>query len=124
MKNYIRKADIILFVVLMAVGLAVSAYFALSGTVGSKVLIESNGELYGKYSLYEDRVIQVKDGAKSNKVVIADGEVYVEKASCQNQVCVKTGHISRSGESIICLPNKMVVRIEGNGGGKYDAVSN
>ncbi len=124
MKKYIRKADIILLIVLVSVGLASTAYLAMSQTAGSKVIIESNGEMYGRYSLLEDQVIDVKNGTESNRVVIKGGEVYVKKASCRNQVCVDTGRIDKAGQSIICLPNKLVVRIEGKGGGSYDAVSN
>ena len=60
-----------------------------------------------------------------NVVVISGGTVSVTEASCKNQVCVKHGRISRSGESIVCLPNRMVVRIENGSeeGGGYDSVT-
>ena len=124
LKKYITKADIILLVVLVVVGIASSVYFAVSRSAGERVIIESDGELYARYSLNEDQRIEVKNGNKVNIVVIEGGEVYVEEASCKNQVCVDTGRIDQAGESIICLPNKLVVRIEGKGDKKYDAVSN
>ena len=46
MKQYIRKADIILFIVLVVAGLAASAVLAMSHTGGDTVAIESGGELY------------------------------------------------------------------------------
>jgi len=46
-------------------------------------------------------------------IVIEKGNVWVEDASCPDKVCVKTGPISKSGQSIVCLPNKTVVYIEG-----------
>lgn len=132
MKKYIRKADIILFIVLVAVGLAASAALAMRGdSVGDKVIIESGGDLYATYSLAEDRTVivpapkQVKMDAPDtedkydyyNIVEIKDGMVSVIEASCKNQVCVKHGPVSRSGESIVCLPNRLVVRIESDGAG-------
>ena len=148
MKQFIRKADIILFIVLVAIGLAASAALTLShGEAGSssKVIIESGGDLYARYPLSEDRTVVVPapkqiaadapsadtDGEASaqydhyNVVVISGGTVSVTEASCKNQVCVKHGVISRPGESIVCLPNRMVVRIEnGSGeGGGYDSVT-
>ena len=146
MKQYIRKADIILFIVLVALGLAASAALSLSRADagdGAKVIIESGGDFYATYSLYEDRTLTVPapkqnsmdapapdpDAPASaqydyyNVVEIKDGKVSVTEASCKNQVCVRHGAISRSGESIVCLPNRLVVRIENGEGGGYDSVT-
>ncbi len=148
MKQYIRKADIILFIVLVVTGLAVSAALTFShgaaGT-GSEVIIESGGDLYATYPLSEDRTVVVpspKQRASDapaadhsdepfaqydhyNVVVISGGSVSVTEASCKNQVCVKHSAISRSGESIVCLPNRLVVRIDSGSeeGGGYDSVT-
>jgi hypothetical protein len=148
MKQFIRKADIILFIVLVITGLAVSAALSLSHSnagAGAKVIIESGGDIYARYSLSEDRTVVVPapkqrsldtpsadpdaDASEQyghyNVVVISSGEVSVTEASCKNQVCVKHGAISRSGESIVCLPNRLVVRIESGSeeGGGYDSVT-
>ena len=148
MKQFIRKADIILFIVLVIIGLAASAALTLShGEAGSgaRVIIESGGALYARYPLAEDRTVIVPapkqtavdapaadpgDTASAqydyyNVVVISGGTVSVTEASFENQVCVKHGSISRRGESIVCLPNRMVVRIENSSaeGGGYDSVT-
>ena len=148
MKQFIRKADIILFIVLVVIGLAASAALTLShGEAGSgaKVVIESGGDLYARYPLTEDRTVVVpapkqkasdalaadpSDEASAqydyyNVVVISGGTVSVTEASCKNQVCVKHGAVTRPGESIVCLPNRLVVRIEDGSeeGGGYDSVT-
>ena len=126
--------------------MAASAALSLSHAgVGkdAKVVIESGGELFATYPLSEDTVIEVPapSGVKYkdpkgrplspddestqytyfNIVEIKDGEVSVTGASCRNQVCVRHSAISRSGESIVCLPNRLIVTIEGGGG--YDTVT-
>ena len=148
MKQYIRKADIILFIVLIITGLAASAALSLSRTgagADAKVIIESGGDLYATYPLSEDRAVVVpapkqiaidahspdKDSEASgqydyyNVVVIKDGTVCVNEASCKNQVCVRHAPISAAGENIVCLPNRLVVRIESSAeeGGGYDSVT-
>ena len=148
MKQFIRKADIILFIVLVIIGLAASAALTLSHSEagsGAKVIIESGGDLYARYPISEDRTVVVPapkqtavdapagnpDDSASvqydyyNVVVISGGTVSVTEASCKNQVCVKHGTISRPGESIVCLPNRLVVRIEDGSeeGGGYDSVT-
>lgn len=133
MKQYIRKADIILFIVLVAAGLAAS--FALSVSqadagADAKVIIKSGGELFAEYPLSETVEVKVPAPEGSQKgdyniVVIKDGCASVTEASCSNQVCVKHGSISRAGESIVCLPNRLVVSVEGGSqeGGGYDTVT-
>ena len=150
LKKYIRKADIILFIILVVAGLAASAALSLAkggAGAGTKVVIESGGKLYASYSLSEDRSIVVpapkasktdrpdsadqgSEGPSSaqydyyNLVTISDGSVKVSEASCKNQVCVKHSAISSAGESIVCLPNRLVVSIEGDReGGGYDTIT-
>ena len=126
MKQFVKKADIILLVVLVVIGLLSTVYIAASKSGGDTVIIEQNGKLYGKYSLYQDAEVDViaTDSIRSDvHVSICGGTAKVTKSGCKNQVCVRHSEISSTGESIICLPNKVVVRIEGKGGG-YDAVTN
>ena len=126
MKQFIKKADIILLIVLVVIGLLASVYIAASKSGGDTVIIEQSGKLYGKYSLYQDAEVDVvaTDSIRSDvHVSIKDGTAKVTKSGCKNQVCVRHSAINSVGESIICLPNKVVVRIEGKGGG-YDAVTN
>ena len=122
MKQYIRKADIILLIVLVVVGLASSAYVAMSRTTGETVIIEQNGKMYGKYSLFENTTVTIEGKHCTNVVTISGGQAKMESSTCKNQICVRHAAISEGGESIICLPNRVVVRVEGRGGG-YDAVS-
>lgn len=125
MKQYIKKADIILLIALVVIGLACTVYLAAAKTGGDTVIVERSGEMYGKYSLFEDREIDVPCVASVGTnlhISIKGGTVEVTKSGCANQICVKHDAISQSGESIVCLPNRIVVRIEGNGGG-YDAVT-
>ena len=131
MKKYIRKADIILFTALIVIGLAASVALSLSRTdagAEAKVIIESGGKLYAGYPLNEDREVVVpapnrKGSDHYNTVLISEGKVSVTEATCKNQVCVKHGSITYAGESIVCLPNRLAVRIEDPKGGGYDSVT-
>lgn len=127
MKQYIRKADIILLIVLLALGLAATAVLARTGAGSpddAKVVIKSGGEIYGRYPLGEDTEIAVPaPSGGENIVTIKGGSVTVSSASCKNQVCVRHGSISKSGESIVCLPNRLIVTIEDKSGGEYDSIT-
>lgn len=122
MLKYFRKADFVLLVFLLVVGIAASVYISMSSEAGDKVVIRTHGETFGTYSLMEDRTIEVKQGSQLNTVSIESGTVTMHSASCKNQVCVEHVPISRTGESIICLPNQVVVTIDGKEDG-FDAVT-
>ena len=122
MFHIIKKADIILFICLILIGGALS-YLAFSGSsTGDLVVVKVNGEIYGKYSLTKDRIITVNRDGHTNKITIKGGKVQVSKSNCKNQVCVKQGSISSTHQSIVCIPNRVVVSIEGKDD-EYDVIS-
>lgn len=61
--------------------------------------------------LNDDGEYQVDDGEYSNIITIKNREVYMKSSDCPDQICVKQGKIKKQGESIICLPHKLVIRI-------------
>ena len=68
-----------------------------------------DGKFYGEYSLEQNRTVEIKTENGYNILVIENGTAYVKDASCPDGICVNHRPISKSGESIICLPNKVVV---------------
>jgi len=92
---------------------------------GKTVVITLDGVLYGSYPLSEDSDIPIiKDGNIINRAVIENGTVYMKDASCRNHICLSMGRKKASGESIVCLPNRVVVRIEGESeGDDYDVIT-
>jgi len=112
----IKKADIALFFIILAAGLALSWFTLTMNTDGDKVTITVDGEPFGVYSLFEDKTIEVKQSDCTNYITIKDGCVSMESSTCKNQVCVNTGKISQTKDSIVCLPNKVMVEITSEGG--------
>jgi hypothetical protein len=70
-----------------------------------------------------DQVLEVSGPLGSNRVVVRNGSVFVEAAPCANQICVKTGRVSRPGQWIACLPNRVFVAVEGSAEVEVDARS-
>lgn len=124
MLRVIRKADILLFcVLLLSAGLSAGLFALRAAASGATVVVTLDGETYGSYSLEEDREIEVATETGTNIVCIENKNVYMEYSDCHNQVCVEHAPISRSGESIICLPHRVVVQIEGGKEADVDAVA-
>ena len=113
-----KKNDIVLIAVLLVAAVLVAAGMRIWQMNNTKdtanVVVTIDGEVYGTYPLSEDRTerIELPDGSY-NILIIADGYADVTEASCPDQICVKHNHIRYSGDAIVCLPNKVVVTVEG-----------
>lgn len=123
MFKVIKKADIVLLIVLLAAGIGLSALSFAFGGSGQKAVITVDGALYGTYSLSENQTIEIRQKNHINKITIKDGAVQMSYSSCRNQVCVKAGKADSANQSIVCLPNRVMVEVTG-GEGEYDAVAN
>ena len=86
----------------------------------TEVTISVQGHIYGTYRLSQDQTINIDE---KNKVVIENGTARMEWADCPDQICVQHKKISRSGESIICLPNEAVVSIQGGKEAEVDSIA-
>lgn len=84
------------------------------------VSITVDGVLYGTYSLDKDRTVEIND---TNRLEIRGGYAQMVWADCPDQVCVNRRSINRDGESIICLPNQVVVSIENGEASDVDGIA-
>ena len=108
----IRKSDIILIAAILLLALGVLLYSVLPGKNGASVTVSVNGIKTATYSLGIDREVTIhgyRDGV--NVLKISDGKAAVIEASCPDGICVSMREIYRNGESIICLPNRVVVTV-------------
>jgi len=119
----IKKADIILFVVLLILGAFITIFSLQNNNSGDTVKVSVDGKLYGEYSLSEDQEIEIENNGHLNHITIKDGFVQMSSSSCHNQVCVDTGKINETKDRIVCLPNKVVIEIESKTGGGMDVIS-
>lgn len=109
-----KKKDLFLIIIIMIT----SVFFIITsvikkGTSPNTVKITISGLEYASYSLYNDREVEISNGYGNNKIVINNGMVFISEADCPDKYCVKHKPISKSGESVICLPHKLVVEITG-----------
>ena len=105
--------DVILVAALLFVGLLVFLVTELTKSEGHTVLVTVNGAPVAEYSLFEEGEYSINGG--TNILIISDGEAYLKEASCPDKLCVNQGKISMSGERIVCLPNKVMIEISGDG---------
>ncbi len=91
----------------------------------STVVVELDGKEYARYNLHEINepvFLEIDSKYGYNKIEIFSYGARVIDANCQDKLDVKAGDITHANEYIICLPHRLVVRLEG-GDGRFDAVS-
>ena len=106
------KNDIILIAAVLLIAAIALICLMTFRSEGAEVSVYVNKELYGKYPLSENDTIEIQSELGTNLLVISDGKATVSEASCPDLICVHHKAISKEGEQIVCLPNKMVVSIE------------
>ncbi len=111
-----RIADFLIIVLVVVLAFAIWLYPVFSEQ-GNDAQIKQ-GEETKSVSLLEDKEIVI-DGAI---VRIADKKISIIESDCPDKVCVNTGEISKKGESIVCVPNGIVITIGGER--EVDAVAN
>ena len=88
------------------------------------VRVIQNGQEIASYPLSEDRIVTIPyEDENYNLLFISGGEASVSDADCPDGLCVRARSISRNGESIICLPHKLVIQIESKEESDLDAVT-
>lgn len=78
----------------------------------SQVRIDAQGEQW-IYSLEADQRVMIPGPLGDTEVVIKDGQVHIPDSPCRNKICVTSGLIHRVGQWLICLPNDVFIRVEG-----------
>ena len=117
------KRDIVFLSALFLLGLALTFFIYHFSAGGSEIHITVDGELYGVYGLRESQEITVESGSGVNVVVIENGGAHMKSADCPDSLCVHQGRISRDGQTIVCLPHRLIVTIEGGQGNGVDGAA-
>ena len=117
LKKRFGKNDVILLLILLGI-IALVTILLLprkSAEEGAVVIIEVDKKEYARFPLNKDRVVPIldKNGTEMNTLTIEGGAAKMTYANCPDQLCVHQKKIRALSETIVCLPNCIVVRIEG-----------
>ena len=109
-----KKNDRILIILLLTfaiIGAVGIEYFAKKD--GNTVVVRVDGQIYKTLDLNKDTELQIESLGGQNILVIDKGQAYMKSADCRDEICVHQGKISKTGETIVCLPNKVVIEVVG-----------
>ena len=117
------------FILIFVVSLIIAGAFGVNYFVNTKnvdsIEIYMDNKLYKTYDINDKEEIKIKSKEGYNIVKIHDKGVEIIEASCPDKVCIHQGFITKSSESIVCLPNKVHIKIttEDNHESEEDVIS-
>jgi len=117
----LRAGDVILVALVCAAAVSsmVLVVNARAGVKGSIAIIEVNCKEVNRVKLGDDlesRTIEVEGAIGTSVVEVKGGKARMLDSPCREKICVGTGWVETAGDQIVCLPNRVVIRIVGGDG--------
>jgi len=112
-----KKSDAAIYLIVLIAAVGLLTFLRYSG--GGQALtarIYVAGELFESVNLRDNTQLQIQSPLGHNIVEIEDGGARMLLADCRSQDCIRMGLITRPGQVIACLPNRVVIRLEGTVG--------
>lgn len=122
-----RKMDYIFAIVVLLSSIIIWYISFRTSIEGNYAEVMLDQECIARYDLTQDGEYVIQTSAEDyNRIRIQDGHVSVVEADCPDGLCIKQHAISRNGESIICLPHKLVIKVvsEDTDSNTLDAITN
>lgn len=106
------KKDIFIIAGLLLFALLLFLVFEITKKEGDYVVVIVNGNITEKYDLTIDREVTISYQDKTYNILkIENHHAVVIEASCPDKLCCKQHAISKTNETITCLPNKVVIKV-------------
>lgn len=109
------------FVVMLAILIGVVFWIKTGTEEGNLVVVYREGEKIQELSLEQNTEIIIEN-SYTNKLVVKDKKVAIIESDCPGMDCVHSGWISGKGRSLVCLPNRVEIRIEGEVDSEVDFI--
>lgn len=107
-----KKKDFILIsAVLLIVSVTFSINYFINTKKGEKIEIYVDNKLYKTYDIDDEDEIKIESEKGYNLIKIHNHGVEITEASCPDKVCIHEGFIEKPSKSIVCLPNKVHIKI-------------
>lgn len=104
-----NKKFILIFALIFLVFSLLAFVIVMQEPDSDKVQITVNGELHKELNINEDGMFVIKTNDGHSIVNVKNREVFVVEATCPDKICVRHGKLLNKYDSIVCLPNKIVI---------------
>lgn len=120
------KKDIILISIILLLAIALLFIYKINTTKGNSVEVSIDGKIVYTLPLSENITKTISSKLGENILIINNGYVKIIEADCPDKLCINQKSISNVGETIICLPHKLIIKIKNdkNIESDLDSISN
>lgn len=114
-----KKLDFVIIAVLMILSFLPEIILGASvgkGFSNTYAEITVSGELYRTIPLSKNKgeeIIKLETKYGTNLIKINNNKIGIIEADCPDQVCMNPEYIEKPGESLVCLPHKVMIEIKG-----------
>ena len=110
-----KKDLIIIAVLLLCAGMLYLISQVSLGAEASTVVVTLDGkEVLRRPLAMEDTYEIAQEDGSLNVIAVKDGAVFMQEANCRDGLCIRQGKMKNGAKTIVCLPHKVVVRLEGD----------
>ena len=121
LKKKLCLGDVLAAVFVLLIGLSAFAASCLGKTEGDVCVLRTpDGERV--LDLSSNPVLVITSNGIDLRIVVENGEARVEYSSCPDKLCVRSGNISKAGQTAVCVPAKLSLIIETEDGGDADFI--
>lgn len=119
LKEMIKPGDIVIVIILLLLSFLPFLIFYMNNASNDAenniATISVDGEVIETFTLADDGETEVYEYADEhgheNKIVRTGNEITISYANCVDQLCVRQGSVSKVGETLVCLPHKLIVEV-------------
>lgn len=116
-KKYILKNDIVVFIAIIAISAAAyilySLFFSSETNVNAEIYYDGKIAETINLSVSSDKIFSINE-IPEIEFEIKNNAIRFKKSDCPDKICINTGLINKSGQTAVCLPNKISIRIVAN----------
>lgn len=105
--------DKVLIGVLLLLSIVSFAAVSALKTEGTMIVVEQGNRIVGRYPLKDEKNVIVEGPLGETYLEIKEGTACIVDSPCPQKVCMRMGKIRRVGDIVVCVPNQVLVRVEG-----------
>ena len=114
-----RKGDFLIALIILVTASALWVYpFLRTAENARHAVVMQDGEVLYTLALNRDKTINLPEATIS----VSDGGVAIIRSTCPDQICVNTGRIDKPGQSIVCVPHRIIIQIPYDESGEADII--
>ena len=120
-----KRGDVVILILALLLCAAPLLMLLPAPSVPTRAVVRQIGAVLCTLPLETDaeKEFLSPDGSGFNLVRVQSGTVCIADADCPDRTCMRMGAISRAGETLVCLPHRLTITLEGAAGSALDAVT-